>query len=82
MPVQRASTYLWRGSVRVRIPVPVEDAVVAMYGRNYDHPVGGWQWDLITKLFLTIAHNVSSMIPNKIMKTIFCSVTLQFVEPI
>ena len=46
MPVRWVSTYLWRGSVRVRIPVPVEDTMIATYGRNYDYPVVGWQWDV------------------------------------
>jgi hypothetical protein len=46
IPLQMVGLYNWRGSVTVRIPLPVEDAVIAMYGRNYEHPVEGWQWDL------------------------------------
>eukprot|EP00092_Neocalanus_flemingeri_P054551 GFUD01064251.1.p1 GENE.GFUD01064251.1~~GFUD01064251.1.p1 ORF type:complete len:295 (-),score=74.58 GFUD01064251.1:3-812(-) len=46
MPMERTVMYQWRGEVEVRIPFPVEDALIAMYGRNYPHPVGQWQWDI------------------------------------
>ena len=46
MPVQRVVVYRWRGARGVRIPYPVKDAVLAMYGRNYKYPMDGWQWDI------------------------------------
>ena len=46
IPVEKIVMYWWRNFVQVRIPFPVEDAVIAMYGRNYPYPVDNWQWDV------------------------------------
>ena len=46
LPVKNVSFYKWRETVLVRIPVPVKDAVIAIYGRNFDHPLTDWKWDI------------------------------------
>ena len=46
MPMEKVVIYKWRNEVEVKIPVPVKDAVLSMYGRNYPHPVDNWQWDV------------------------------------
>ena len=45
-PLDRVGVYKWRESVKVRVPVPVKDAVIAMFGKNWEQPADGWEWDV------------------------------------
>ena len=46
MPMESVVMYKCMGMVEVRVPFPVEDALLSMYGRNYPYPLGSWHWDV------------------------------------
>ena len=43
-PLETVGVYKWRESVKVRVPVPMEDAVIAMFGKNWEQPAKSWDW--------------------------------------
>ena len=45
-PLERVGMVEWRGLLNVRVPDPMEDSLIAMYGKNWEHPDGGWRWDV------------------------------------
>ena len=46
MPLQKEVVYRWRDTLDVRIPLPLEEALIAMYGRNYKYPMNDWVWQV------------------------------------
>ena len=46
LPVTAAGKFLWRDEVYVRVPIPIESALGAMYGRNFRYPIKDWSWGL------------------------------------
>ena len=45
-PLERVGMVEWRGLVNVRVPDLVEDSLIAMYGKNWETPEGGYRWDV------------------------------------
>ena len=46
MKMEKVGVAIWRNEISVRVPMPIDEALLSIYGKNFMFPIKHWNWKL------------------------------------